>query len=399
MNINHKFGLLLFLFVFATNIVCAQNSEKFIVALDAGHGAHDPGAKYNGHTEKEITLSIVLKTGKILEKKSDIEVVYTRKTDVFIDLVERANIANRAGASIFVSIHCDAIARAEAYGSQSFVMGINKNASNLAVSKRENSVITLEKDYKKKYKDFDINNPETIIGATVLQEQYMDNSISLASKIQEKFKQDLGRKNRGVSPAPFMVLHKASMPRVLVETGFISNPTEGDYLGSELGQNQIAQAIADAIISYKREYFGANDDDFKEKPKTVNEEQKAIIIKDDKPKDVIIKEEKSTNTNVKEEKPTASEIISKPSSNGIIFKVQILAANQKVDLKPKNFNGLKNVDMLYETGGLYKYTFGSTSDYQIAKENLKEAKDKGFTTAYIIAFKDGIRIDIKDAIK
>lgn len=396
MNIKHKFRLLLFLFVFVftTNAIWAQNSEKFIVTLDAGHGAHDPGAKYNGHTEKEITLAIVLKTGKILEKHSDIEVVYTRKTDVFIDLVERANIANRAGANIFVSIHCDAIARAEAYGSQSFVMGINKSASNLAVSKRENSVITLEKDYKKNYKGFDINNPETIIGATVLQEQYMDNSISLASKIQEKFTQDLGRKNRGVSPAPFMVLHKASMPRVLVETGFISNPSEGNYLGSEFGQSQIAQAIADAIISYKREYYGTNDDDFKEKPKTIKEEPKAIIIKQEKPKDTIVKD-----TVVKIEKPIISETKPQSSSNGIIFKVQIMAANQRVDLKPKNFKGLKNVDMKYETGGLYKYTYGSTSDYQTAKMNLQEAKDKGFTSAFIIAFKDGMRIDIKDAIK
>ncbi|MCZ8197521.1 MAG: N-acetylmuramoyl-L-alanine amidase [Flavobacterium sp.] len=396
MNIKHKFRLLLFLFVFVftTNAIWAQNSEKFIVTLDAGHGAHDPGAKYNGHTEKEITLAIVLKTGKILEKHSDIEVVYTRKTDVFIDLVERANIANRAGANIFVSIHCDAIARAEAYGSQSFVMGINKNASNLAVSKRENSVITLEKDYKKNYKGFDINNPETIIGATVLQEQYMDNSISLASKIQEKFTHDLGRKNRGVSPAPFMVLHKASMPRVLVETGFISNPSEGNYLGSEFGQNQIAQAIADAIISYKREYYGTNDDDFKEKPKYSKEEVKEIT----KP----IKEEVVVPAKTDTVVPKAENIVKTDSLNetdGIIFKVQIMAANQKLDLKPKNFKGLKNVDMKYETGGLYKYTYGTTSDYQTAKMNLQEAKDKGFTTAYLIAFKDGKRIDIKDAIK
>jgi N-acetylmuramoyl-L-alanine amidase len=243
-----------------------QSNSKFKVALDAGHGAHDFGAVYNGHIEKNISLAIVLKVGKILEANPNIDVIYTRKTDVFIELVERSNIANRADANIFVSIHCNANKNAAADGTETYVMGLNKNASNLAVAKSENAVITLEKDYKQKYEGFDPNNPSSMIGMTLMQEEYLENSISLASKIQDQFTSGLNRKSRGVKQAPFMVLHKAYMPRVLIETGFISNPKDGAFLDSEEGQMQVAEAIADAIISYKKEYFGTGNNEPIEKP-------------------------------------------------------------------------------------------------------------------------------------
>lgn len=233
-------------------------STNFKVALDAGHGAHDFGASYNGHIEKNIALAVVLKVGKILEANSKIDVIYTRKTDVFIDLVERANIANRANASIFVSIHCNANKNTVADGTETYVMGMTKIASNLEAAKKENSVITLEKDYKTKYEGFDPNAPETMIGLTLMQEEYLENSIALASKVEAQF-EALGKKIRGggVKQAPYMVLHKAYMPRVLVEMGFISNYTEGNILDSEEGQNEIAKAISDAILSYKNEYYGS----------------------------------------------------------------------------------------------------------------------------------------------
>jgi N-acetylmuramoyl-L-alanine amidase len=239
----------------------SQSGTKFKVALDAGHGAHDFGATYHGHIEKNIALAVVLKVGKILEKNPNIDVVYTRKTDVFIDLVERANIANRADANIFVSIHCNANKNTAADGCETYVMGLNKNASNLAVAKSENAVITLEKDYKQKYEGFDPNNPGSMIGVTLMQEEYLENSIALASKIQDRFVNDNDRKSRGVKQAPFMVLHKAYMPRVLIEMGFISNPVEGSFLDSEDGQMETAQAIANAIISYKKEYYGNGDNE------------------------------------------------------------------------------------------------------------------------------------------
>src|SRR6478672_11809442 len=173
-------------------------SNKFIVTLDAGHGDHDFGAVYHGHIEKNITLAVVLKVGKILEKNPNIEVIYTRKTDVFIDLIERANIANRADANIFVSIHCNANKNIAADGSETYVMGMTKNASNLEAAKKENAVITLEKDYKQKYQGYNPNNPESVIGMTLMQEEYIENSIALAGLVQENFMSSLGQKSRGV---------------------------------------------------------------------------------------------------------------------------------------------------------------------------------------------------------
>ena len=364
----------------------AQSSSKFKVALDAGHGGHDFGAVYNGHIEKNISLAIVLKVGKILEANPNIDVIYTRKTDVFIELVERSNIANRADANIFVSIHCNANKNAAADGTETYVMGLNKNASNLAVAKSENAVITLEKDYKQKYEGFDPNNPSSMIGMTLMQEEYLENSISLASKIQDQFTAGLNRRSRGVKQAPFMVLHKAYMPRVLIETGFISNPKDGAFLDSEEGQMQVAEAIADAIISYKKEYFGTGNNEPIEKP------SKRVVEKPTKDSSTITKQNKIIEPSVVK----TPEI--KKENAGVIFKVQIAAVGKKIELIPSNFKGLKNVDVNTDNGTFYKYTYGETSDYATAKRNLEEAKSKGFDSAYLIAFKDGKKISIQEAL-
>ena len=243
MSIKNKIKVLSIIGLLIFSISGNSQSKKFKVTLDAGHGAHDFGAVYSGRIEKNIALAVVLKVGKILERTNKIDIVYTRDTDVFIDLIERANIANRAKSDIFVSIHCNANKNTAADGTETYVMGMTKVASNLEVAKKENSVITQEKDYKEKYEGFDPNSPETMIGMTLMQEEYLDNSISLASKVEDAF-QLLGKKIRGggVKQAPYMVLHKAYMPRVLIETGFISNPTEGNILDSEEGQNAIANA-------------------------------------------------------------------------------------------------------------------------------------------------------------
>ena len=363
-------------------------SNVFKVTLDAGHGAHDFGAVYNGHVEKNIALAIVLKVGKILEENPKIDVIYTRKTDVFIDLIERANIANRADANIFVSIHCNANRNTAADGTETYVMGMTKVASNLEAAKKENSVITLEKDYKQKYEGFDPNSPETMIGMTLMQEEYLDNSISMASKVEEEFAA-LGKKLRqgGVKQAPYMVLHKAYMPRVLIETGFISNPVEGNILDSEEGQDDIANAIANAIISYKKEYFGnGNLDSDYEKPS----------------RKIIEKPLKDTATSVKQQLMDVP-VTKKPAENqamvdGVIFKVQLSASVKKVELDSKNFKGLKNIS-ISQTKNLYKYMYGETSNYEEGKKLLQEAKSKGYKNAYLIAFKDGKSITIQDALK
>jgi len=374
MKIFNKTKLIFSFFITIISFSVYSQSNVFKVTLDAGHGDHDFGAVYSGRIEKNIALAIVLKVGKLLEQNPNIHVIYTRKTDVFIDLVERANIANRANSNIFVSIHCNASKNLAADGTETYVMGLTKLASNLEAAKKENSVITLEKDYKRKYEGFDPNSPESMIGMTLMQEEYLDNSISLASKIQDNFER-LGKKLRqgGVKQAPFMVLHKAYMPRVLVETGFISNTTEGNILNSEEGQNDIAKAIADAIISYKKEYFGngiSDDDD--------------------------IKPAKDTSTAAKP-KPTATSTVVK-AAKGTFFKVQLLASIKKTALEPKNFKGLSNISMVYENN-IYKYFYQETSDYEMAKKYLQEAKNKGYGASFLTATKDGEKINIQDAIK
>ncbi len=363
-----------------------SQSGNFKVTLDAGHGAHDFGASYNGHVEKNINLAVALKVGKLLEQNPKIAVIYTRKTDVFIDLVERANIANRANANIFVSIHCNANRNTVADGTETYVMGMTKVASNLEAAKRENSVITLEKDYKRKYEGFDPNSPETMIGFTLMQEEYLDNSISLASKIEEEFAA-IGKKIRGggVKQAPYMVLHKAYMPRVLIEMGFISNYTEGNILDSEEGQNEIARAIANAILSYKKEYFGTGESEPEVKPAQRMHEHNSNTSRPDSIK--------SSSDSV-----GAKKSVSTKANSDVVFKVQLAVSNRKLELHPKNFKGLKNVTM-EPLGKIYKYTYGETADYEDSKKLLEEAKSKGYTSAFLIAYKNGTKIDIQDAIK
>lgn len=367
--------LLAVLMMMVSSLVFSQSDQVFKVTLDAGHGGHDFGAAYNGHVEKNIALAVVLKVGKILESHPKVSVIYTRKTDVFIDLIERANIANRANANIFVSIHCNANRNTAADGTETYVMGMTKIASNLEASKKENAVVTLEKDYQTKYEGFDPNSPETMIGFTLMQEEYLDNSISLASKIQNGFAA-LGKKIRGggVKQAPFMVLHKAYMPRVLIEMGFISNYVEGNILASEEGQDDIARAIADAIISYKSEYFGG--------------EESEVV----KPSQRMIENSEDTTTSTKSvEEP-------KKSNPDIVFKVQLAVSRRKLELAPKNFKGLKDISMV-PSGKNYKYFYGQTSDYEISRNLLTEAKAKGFDSAFLVAFKNGDEIDIQEAIK
>ncbi|RZJ34279.1 MAG: N-acetylmuramoyl-L-alanine amidase [Flavobacterium sp.] len=372
-NSKIKFPLFPIIFCVFSLTAFSQNA-KFKVALDAGHGAHDPGSSYNGHIEKNIALAVVLKVGKILEDTPGFQVIYTRKTDVFVDLVERANIANRADAHIFVSIHCNANKNSAAAGTETYVMGMNKIASNLEAAKRENSVITLEKDYKQKYEGYNPNRPETMLGTTMQQELYLANSIALADKIEDIFTDELKKKSRGVKQAPYMVLHKAYMPRVLVEMGFISNRDDGAFLDSDYGQTQISKAIADAIIGYKNEYFGNGD------VESVAERPITKVIPDS-PASVSKLPERAISAD----------------PNGVTFKVQLAVSSRKIALIPTNFNGLANISMV-KTNNLYKYAYGETNDYNDARKLLLEAQAKGYESAFVVAFRDGENINIKEAL-
>ncbi|WP_104733662.1 N-acetylmuramoyl-L-alanine amidase [Hanstruepera ponticola] len=363
--INTRFFLLaILLIVFNSQVLHAQSSsEKFVVVLDAGHGGKDPGNLGNGYKEKSIALNIVLEVGKELEKNSDIKVIYTRKTDVFIELRERAAIANKADADLFVSVHCDAFTN-NAYGAGTFVLGLHKSQANFEIAKKENEVIFLEDNYKETYAGFDPSSPESLIGMTLMQEEYLDQSILLATLVQNNFTNKLKRKNRSVKQAGFWVLHNTYMPSVLIETGFLTNKAEGAYLNSKKGQSQMASAIKDAILDYKHSLdlnVGGNISTSEIDNSTVSIDESKLIYE------------------------------------GIIFKVQIAASSRKIEPKGYNFKGLDAISREdHET--LYKYYYGSTSDYNEVKRLQKEAKDKGYNSCFIVAYKNGKQVSLADVL-
>ena len=363
-------------------------AQDFKVVLDAGHGARDFGAVRGNYVEKKIVLDVTLKVGELLKKDKSINVIYTRKTDVFLELRERTEIANQEKADIFVSIHANAHTTSSPQGTETFIMGMSKNASNLEVAKKENAVITLEDNYQTNYAGYDPSRPESLIGLTLIQEQFITQSIELASKIQTRFTNDAERKNRGVKQAPFVVLYTAFMPSVLVELGFLSNSEEGAYLNSDEGKNEMARGIANAIIDYKRQYHSASDNIQVVKPKQTP-------VKVDPKKADTIKEA------VSEPAKTSSIDASQPAvvtKEGVIFRVQIAASSKNIDLKPANFKGLNNINMLKEDS-LYKYFYNETTDYDHARKALEVAKNKGYTSAFLVAYKNGKKISVQEAIK
>ena len=369
-----KFSLVFLLF-FGTFNGYAQNDNKpFIVVLDAGHGGKDPGRPTNfGYKEKDIALKIVLKIGENLKKHKNIKVIYTRKTDVFIELRQRAKIANKADADLFVSVHCNAH-NSQAHGTETYVLGLGKNDSNFRVAKEENEVIFYEDDYETKYEGFDPNSPETLIGLTLMQEDYLDQSILLARNIQDNFTNRLKRKNRGVKQAVFWVLHNTYMPSVLIETGFITNKTEGDYLNSVEGSSKISKSISDAILDYMS---NLNTDTF---------------IQENTPP---TEEVETTPETVKSVEPNNSP---KNSDAFIVFKVQIAAGSKKLDTKSYNFNGLNDISRT-KSKSIYRYFYGKTSSYDTATALKEEALNKGYKSAFIVAYKNDERIAIKTALK
>lgn len=360
---------------FSMSTVVAQSKTKFKVVLDAGHGGKDYGNVHHGYIEKKIALAVTLKVGEYLSKDSDFDFFYSRKTDVFVELKDRAIQANKQDANLFVSIHCNAAKNYSAFGTETFVMGLSRSSTNLEVAKNENSVILLEEDYKENYKGFDPNRPESLIGLKILQEEYLNQSIELAAFVEDNFKDNLGKKSRGVKQAPLWVLDASYMPGVLIEIGFLSNKVEGEYLNTEKGQNEVAKAIADAIFSYKKQYYKTSSGTKPVVTETVKIEEIPTVVKED-PVQAIIE-------NVK---------------NGIQFKVQLSASSTKIATSPSNFKGLNGVHV-EQSGKIYKYLFGSEDSYELAQNKLTEAKNKGFESAFIVAYKDGVKINLSDAIK
>lgn len=356
-------GALLFLILYTSFSFKNQSKPPvFTVVLDAGHGGKDPGNRGNGYFEKNIALKIVLKIGARLKKVPGIKVVYTRTTDRFVDLDKRAAIANKAKADLFVSVHCDAHT-SNAYGAGTFVLGLHENNRNFRIAQKENSVIFLEKNYQQKYDGFDPNNPESVISLVLMQEEYLDQSIEAAAVIQKSFVRNLKRKDRTVKQAGFLVLRNTYMPSVLVETGFLTNKREGAYLNSSKGQREMSSAIAKAIVNYRNK----------------------------------LHQTFSSNTEDVLAESTTSSTVNKSLSD-MIFKIQIAASTKKIKTKPYNFKGLEGVTV-EKTGSLYRYYYGKTDSYEKAQKLQIEVKEKGYSTSFIKAFKNGVEIKLSQALK
>jgi N-acetylmuramoyl-L-alanine amidase len=394
-----------------------KSDDPFIVVLDAGHGGHDPGNLGNGYLEKKIALNIVLKVGEILSKNKDIKVIYTRKDDTFIDLYVRGEVANKANADLFVSVHCDSHT-SDAHGAGTFVLGLHANKQNFEIAKKENSVIYLEDNYENRYADYDINSPESVIGLTIMQEEFLDQSVALATMIQDNFSNKLKRTDRKVKQAGFIVLHQTFMPSVLVETGFLTNKDEGAYLNSTKGQNDMSDAIAKAILHYKEgvkptiknvetNVAKPKGPPIKEEIVEKAEEKKEMITEVVEEKVAEVKKPEVTNTPSTVKK--AKKVVEVPAvkvkeaidanevAKSIVFKIQLMASSKNVALNPSNFKGLSNLSQ-EPYKNLYRYMYGETRSFREAKMLQTLAKEKGYSSAYIVAYKLGERIPIQEAI-
>ena len=329
------------------------------VVIDAGHGGKDPGAVGKHSKEKDIALSIALKTGEYIKKNlPDVEVIYTRKTDVFIELHKRAQIANDKEADLFISIHCNANNSSKPYGTETYVMGLHKSQANLEVAKLENAAILKEEDYSDMYDGFDPNRDEDYITLTLFQNAYLESSLVLASKVQDQFRERARLKDRGVWQAGFWVLYKTAMPGILIETGFLSNVNDEKYLRSDEGQTYIASAIYRAFKEYKL--------------MVENPDNRAKMAITD-----------SNKGNV--------------PANDVRFRVQFASSSRK-----KAINKFKDVEdvKVYKHNGLYKYTSGNHSSYAEAIKLQNQLRiQKKYRDAFIVAFQDGERINVDDARK
>ena len=386
---------------FNKNDTEVQSKDKFVVVLDAGHGGHDPGNIGNGYLEKKIALAIVLNVGKQLEKHQDIKVVYTRDDDTFVDLFERGEIANKANADLFVSVHCNAHS-SDAYGTETYVLGLHANRQNFEVAKKENSVIYLEDNYEQRYAEYDINSPESVIGLTIMQEEFLDQSIQLGKKLQDNFTKQLKRKDRKVKQAGFIVLHQTFMPSVLVEAGFLTNKSEGSYLNSKSGQEEMGSAIAKAVLAYKEE-MGLTTSISVPEAQKIEDVEVVDNVKEETPKE-IIKETTVEKELVKQEINTAAssesekEIVVESKDTDVVFKVQLMASGKAIPLRPDNFNGLDQLSK-EPYKNMFRYMYGNANNYEAAKRLKNDADAKGYTTSYIVAYKNGVRVPITDALK
>ena len=347
--ITHSFSFKkYFLFVFFLLFSISGAQKKFTIVLDAGHGGSDHGAnRYYSELgtlrEKDITLSVVLKIGRMLEKDKDFKVIYTRKIDEYPSLTDRTTLANRSKADLFISVHVNANVKTSPYGTETFVQGPDQNKTNLEVAKAENDVIYLDEKDRQMFASYDPKSPESLIALKIQQSKYLESSLLFGSFVEGNFANKDKRFSRGVKQQNLHVLRLNAMPSVLIETGFISNYEDAMYLGSDRGQNEIAESIYDAILSYKKA-IGRND--------------------------TIAKSEV--------EKP-----VEKPLKND--FRILLMSSPSKYNDNDPALKGL-NYILTIKENGLYKYYYGTTNFASVRDNNIKTAKEAGFRNATSISF-------------
>jgi N-acetylmuramoyl-L-alanine amidase len=348
---------------FFVPILCNNGiwAKDFVLVIDPGHGGRDPGAIGKISKEKNINLNIALKLGNFIKKNcEDVKVVYTRSTDIFIPLDRRAEIANNEKADLFISIHTNALARKQQIqGASTWTLGLARSEENLEVAKRENAVMFYEADYKTRYAGFDPNSSESYIIFEFIQDKYMMQSVRLASLVQRQFKGTCNRKDLGVHQAGFLVLKNTTMPSVLIELGFISTLAEERFLNTEAGASTMVRGIYNAFLVYKSE----------NQVKLSGESRRTLSGTSSKP----------------------------ASTDEIIFKLQFLTSTRLLPQNHADIKGLKGVEH-YKENGIYKYTCGASPDYNKVLKTQKEVATR-YKDAFIIAFRDGKRMDIHQAIR
>jgi len=358
-----------------------QGSYKIkTIVIDAGHGGKDDGCHGEFAKEKDVSLAVALKLGDYIKANyPDINVIYTRKTDEFIELYERADIANRNHADLFICIHCNANPNKDAYGTETYVMGLYKTQGNLDVAMRENNVVLMEKDYKQNYAGFDPSSPEGYIMLSLNQNAYMNQSIWLASQIESGFSKE-GRYNRGVKQAGFLVLWRTTMPALLCETGFLTNPTEEKYLASPEGQDKIAGNIFNAVKAYKIEAESDKGFSFTDKPIITNSPD-------------LPKSEPPANTPTSIAAHTDTEA-TKPATttDSVIYKVQFYSAKTNPDrqesLTLKGFT----IETESATNGYTRFLAGNFNNYAAAVQAQSQIRTMGYKDAFVVEYKSGVRL-------
>lgn len=377
-------------------VVSFAANKKFTLVIDAGHGGHDTGALGAFSKEKNINLNVALAFGRYVENNCpDVKVIYTRKTDVFIPLHTRADIANKNKANLFISIHTNAVPRGRiARGLETYTLGMHRAGSNLEVAKRENSVILIEKDYKQHYEGFDPNSSESYIMFEFMQDKNMAQSVELARYVQRRVCASASRQDKGVKQAGFLVLRETSMPSCLIELGFITTSDEEQFLNSSDGIDRLGFGIYQAFLDYKRKYDSGFTVPYQaESQQDIN--IPSVVPQEEKPEKVVAPVKAQQEPQAPVAKPeTEADKASQESS--LIFKVQILASSSRQRISKSKLNGQKSE--CYEEGGFYKYTVGASEDYdEIVK--IRESLVENFPEAFIIAFKNGQRVDTRAAIR